>query len=110
VNRCTVCLTAHVPRCPGARALRWPAEPVFAAAGGSRRTVMALLHVSAEEVARVEREGLSDRQADQWAVRLGLHPSMLWPGYDRAGLTVADETFIWAGGWRNAWLHRERVA
>jgi hypothetical protein len=102
VNTCPVCHVTHSPRCDGSRRLRWPAAPLFDLIGPTR-SVMETLGVSGTDVVRAAERGLSDRQADHWASRLGVHPSMVWPSWDRAGLTVADEVFVEGNGWRRSW-------
>jgi hypothetical protein len=63
---------------------------------------MGLLAVSGTDLTTAARVGLTDRQADHWAIALGSHPALVWPGWDDAGLTVLDDVFI-HGGWRPAW-------
>jgi hypothetical protein len=50
--------------------------------------------------------GLTDRQADTWSIRCGLHPAMVWLGWIDAGLSENDRRYL-AGGWRQAWLWNE---
>ena len=75
--------------------MRYPLEPLAAAlridlgqVGGHRHdtdqlTGMALLAarigVGHRTATRARQHGLTDRQADHWATRVGLHPSMVWP-------------------------------
>jgi hypothetical protein len=101
-----VCRTAHTPRCRGSKANRWDAAPLLDVAGGTTGVAAQVLGVSGDAMTEAVEHGLSDQQADHWAVRLGLHPSMLWPGFDRAALTPLDESFVWDGGWRQAWEWR----
>lgn len=58
--------------------------------------------------------GLSDRQADQWACRLGIHPGSVfgWEWFAR-GLAPTDDLFVHGSetaepGWRQAAMHEQR--
>jgi hypothetical protein len=105
VNTCHVCQTAHTPLCLTARRrYRWPAQPLFELMGDGVRDKLNTFHMSWAEYDRLLAEGLSDKQADHWACRLGVHPAMVWPDWVEAGLTVADDLFVNGGGWRHAWL------
>ncbi len=77
---------------PRARAPRvYPAGPLFEAAGATTQTKLAsLLGVSGTQVKQITAEGLTDVQADRYAVRLGLHPLEVW------GLAWVRD-FLWAG-------------
>ena len=77
--------------------------PLIEAAGSRARVAAAL---DSGNVARAVREGLTDVQADRWAVALGLHPAMVWPGWFDAALRGLDAVHV-AEGWRQAWLHDE---
>lgn len=104
-NRCNNCTLHHAPRCPDSRDRRWPlADLLELVPGRSYRAVMARLAVSGATLRIAARDGLTDRQADHWAIALGSHPSMVWPGWDNAALTPLDDVFVNAGGWRPAWL------
>jgi hypothetical protein len=104
-NRCHCCTLLHAPRCPDARDHRWPLAPLLELVPrSSYRGLMNRLSVSGADVGRAARDGLTDRQADHWAVGLGLHPSLVWPGWDDAGLSALDDVFIHGNGWRQAWL------
>lgn len=70
---------------------RWPLAPLMRAAGLAPDAVSDLavrLDVDRGWLQRLKHLGLSDEQADQWATRLGLHPTLIWPEWD-AGLTGA---------------------
>lgn len=100
-ERCNVCTLHHRPVCPGSKANKWPLAPLLAAAPSlSQRAVMARLNVSGTDIVTARNAGLTDRQADNWSTRMGWHPSMIWPAWDRAGLTVLDDVFVNGGGWR----------
>ncbi len=59
---------------------RLPVEPLLVAAGGhDDRTVAELLGVHRRAVSRAREHGLTDRMADRWACRLGVHPGTVWP-------------------------------
>lgn len=100
--RCPLCHVLHTPKCRPTRGFRWPAAPLLEVVG-THTAATRKLGVSGTEIARADREGLTDRQADHWASKLGLHPSMIWPEWDRVGLTVTDDVFVNRGGWRHAW-------
>lgn len=106
LSRCRTCTLYHYDgtRCPGPAELRWPLGPLQDALGGSVRSLMRHTGVSGADIARAALDGLSDRQADRWACRAGLHPANVWPDWDLAALTVLDDVFINHGGWRAAWL------
>ena len=58
---------------------RLPVEPLLVAAGGhDDRTVAELLGVHRRAVSRAREHGLTDRMADRWACRLGVHPGTVW--------------------------------
>jgi len=57
---------------------RWPLEPLLAAAGLSRAALGRQLRLAGHTMRAASRRGLSDVQADRWAVRLGLHPVEVW--------------------------------
>jgi hypothetical protein len=69
--------------------VRWPLAPLLAASGLSRRDLAAEVGITPRSVARAAAEGLSDRSADRWAIRLGFHPLTVW-GWDwvTAGLNA----------------------
>lgn len=43
-----------------------------------------------EVLALWKEEGIPDIEADRVAVRYGVHPYSVWPGYDLAGLDYGD--------------------
>lgn len=104
-HRCQVCTLYHRPKCAGVKALRWPIAPLLDLVPGRNHT--ALLQragVSGSTIAKAAEDGLTDRQADNWATTLGYHPSMVWHGWDQAALTPLDDIHINGNGWRPAWL------
>lgn len=63
------------------------------------------LGVSGRDLYDAVDHGLSDVLADRWAIRAGLHPELVWPGWTDDGLAEIDRDIDqW---WRPAWLHRE---
>jgi hypothetical protein len=65
---------------------RWPYDPLLAAAvrrldtdAPSDGDVAELLHATRDSVRKYRVRGLPPLVADQWAIRLGLHPMVLWP-------------------------------
>jgi hypothetical protein len=57
---------------------RWPLPPLLHACGLSRRALARQLAIGPAAVSAAGRRGLSDAQADEWAIRLGLHPLLVW--------------------------------
>ena len=58
---------------------RWPVQPLFHAAQTTQVLELALvIGISARTIHRWMHAGISDRQADQAAIALGLHPSLIW--------------------------------
>lgn len=56
-----------------------PAEPLLERIGGGGPTDLATaLAISHRHAERLIAHGLTDVQADRFAVRIGLHPSMVW--------------------------------
>jgi hypothetical protein len=51
--------------------------------------------------------GLDAHQADRCAIRLGLHPSVVWPEWSDDGLSPSDRLYPLDEWWRTAWLARE---
>lgn len=51
------------------------------------RVLAEQIGVSRGHVHRLRREGLSERQADRFAIRAGTHPAIVWPAWEqeRAG-------------------------
>lgn len=112
--RCQTCSLHHRPRCKP-HPQRWPLGPLVEAVANDTRRGRGRIHdvalclgVSGESVRSAAEFGLTDEQADRWAIRCGLHPAYVWPGWIDAGLTVRDAQFV-ASGWRPAWLHDERA-
>jgi hypothetical protein len=56
----------------------WPLQPLLDASGLTARRLAAELGLSGTTVRQAAKRGLSDRQADEWAIRLGLHPLLVW--------------------------------
>jgi Bacterial regulatory proteins, gntR family len=56
----------------------WPLQPLLDASGLTPTRLAAELGLSGTTVRVAARRGLSDRQADEWAIRLGLHPLLVW--------------------------------
>lgn len=56
--------------------------------------VAVALRISFRHARRLHHRGLSERQADHFAVRAGFHPLTIWPEWDRA--LDSDEA---ADGW-----------
>jgi hypothetical protein len=53
-------------------------QPLLDASGLTRAQLASELHLSASVVRLASRRGLTDTQADEWAIALGLHPLMVW--------------------------------
>ena len=66
---------------------RWPLTALLAASGLSRNGLGRQLRLAGHTLRAASRRGLSDVQADRWAVRLGLHPVEVWGSswYDGLG-------------------------
>lgn len=75
---------------------RYPLEPLATAAGITLQTrgggnqpgqpqglsLLALqLGISHRRARRARSEGITETQADTWAIRLGLHPTNVWPDW-----------------------------
>ncbi len=57
----------------------WPFEPLYELSGcDSMRQMCDKVRTSGHAVYRAAKEGLTDVQADRWAVRCGYHPSEVW--------------------------------
>ena len=87
----------------------WPLWPLTAKAKCTRSQLSFWAGVSGEAVKRAAEEGLTDLEADRWAVACGLHPSQVWPRWDEHGLGPLDEAHL-AGGNRALWLWAEDQA
>lgn len=113
--RCDPCTAANTayrrveraknpPAYPQWRRLRqWPLAPLVAMRPDARDA----LGVSSSAWSDANIRGLSDRNADRWACRLGLHPGVVWEGWWEAGLAVSDDQFVNGSpgaepGWRQA--------
>lgn len=66
------------PGQPEPEAVRWPLKPLLDATRLTIRSLAAELGMARDAVAIAGRRGLSDVQADEWAIRLGLHPVVVW--------------------------------
>lgn len=86
----------------------WPVEPLLDL-GHNARAICLALHISGSSWATARDHGLTDRQADRAAIRLGVLPHLVWPGWVEAGLTPLDRVWL-EQGWRQAWLYREKAA
>jgi hypothetical protein len=61
---------------------RWALRPLLDACGLTGPAGLAAeLGISSDSIAAAGRRGLSDCQADEWAIRVGLHPLLVW-GWD----------------------------
>lgn len=99
--RCPICKLPHRPTCRAVpKSHRWPAEPLVTAAGGVERVHRIL---DPGELHRAAQTGLTDRQADWWAIRLGFHPGEVWPDWFDVALRPLDAVHV-REGWRPAWL------
>lgn len=85
---------------------RWPLQDLLDAARVTFTGFALSTGLSESTVDVARRDGLSERQADRWAVLCGLHPACVWPEWVEAGLSENDRHYL-AGGWRQAWLWRE---
>lgn len=88
--RCPLCLCWHQPRCaavpPGTR---WPLAPLEALAGPA--LAAAFDHAA---ISRARRDGLSDLQADRWAIRCDIHPVLVWPEWGDTALRPLDRILV----------------
>jgi hypothetical protein len=110
--RCRTCTLYHKagkPQCPGL-ASRWPLEPFLAEAwrrGADKPSVHSVemfLEYPTRTLSRYAVDGFPDEQADRFACRLGLHPSLIWPSWFDAVSDPLAEQFL-STGWRTAWLY-----
>lgn len=58
--------------------VRWPLQPLLDACGYGRRHLAHHVGVSSAHILRAGRRGLTDTEADEWAIRAGLHPALVW--------------------------------
>ena len=59
----------------------WPMQPLLDA---TSLTLSGFSHahgVSYDTMRPAARDGLTDKQADHWAVKAGLHPACVWPDW-----------------------------
>ena len=56
----------------------WPLQPLLDVCRISAGSVGHHLGVGRNQLARALERGLTDRQADEWAIRLGVHPMTVW--------------------------------
>lgn len=76
---CQLCERIHHPFCTSVpRSHRWPTESLVTAAGGVERVHRT---IDPGNLHRAIRAGLTDLQADRWAIALGLHPLEVWPDW-----------------------------
>jgi len=57
---------------------RWPLDPLLAASRLTRTALAREVGTSTQVVTLAGRRGLTDVQAVRWAIRLGLHPILVW--------------------------------
>jgi hypothetical protein len=58
--------------------LGWPLQPLLDFYGYTATALARRLGVGGATISRAARHGLSDHQADEWAIRLGAHPLLVW--------------------------------
>lgn len=63
-------------------------EAILGGAGASARALAQRLSISHRSVSRWRRSGLTEAQADELAVRCGMHPCQVWPEW----WALADRT------------------
>ena len=76
--------------------LRWPLQPLLDASKLTRANVAAHLGITTTTLRDAERRGLTDDQADRWAVGLGHHPANVW-GWDWFVVAVRPEGLARSG-------------
>ncbi len=86
---------------------RYPLQPLLAALGC--QTINQARHRHGLQLWEYAERGLTEDHADRLAIRLGLHPAMVWPTWIDNGLTTLDRLYL-EQGWRTAWLWNERAA
>ena len=83
----------------------WPLQPLLDACGLTATAMGRCLGIGGATVSRATSHGLNDHQADEWAIRLGFHPLMVWgwawidpaaqargrPAYARIAATVRHD-------------------
>jgi hypothetical protein len=71
--------------------VRYPLKPLMDAARiPSMVALRRLFPMNGTDYRRVLDEGLSEWQADRWAVKLGLHPGMVWPQWFDLPIWIDD--------------------
>jgi hypothetical protein len=70
--------TSTVPLDAPADGSGWPLQPLLDACKLTATAMGRRLGIGGATVSRAARSGLSDHQADEWAIRLGFHPLMVW--------------------------------
>jgi hypothetical protein len=72
---------------PQAAPKEWPAQPFIEITGLTLVSHFARkVKANALTAAIAINEGLTDRQADTWAIRCGYHPAEIWPDWFEKGL------------------------
>lgn len=105
-HRCQVCAVMHHPKCLSATGdLGWPVADLVRVVGSGAEVASRMGWSSRNSFPVL----LSDVQADRWAVACGYHPEQVWSGWIVAGLSPRDDLFVNGGGWRQSWLHLERL-
>lgn len=66
------------PRRAGAQRRPWPLEDLLSAAGIGTDELMPKVGISGRDRQYAVKWGCTDRQADRWSCRLGLHPGTVW--------------------------------
>lgn len=66
---------------PAGQGRRWPFQPLLDATRLTATELAVELAINGSEITRAALHGLSDLQADRWAIRLGFHPVLVW-GWD----------------------------
>lgn len=66
---------------PAGQGRRWRFQPLLDAARLTATELAVELAINGSEITRAALHGLSDIQADRWAIRLGFHPVLVW-GWD----------------------------
>lgn len=56
----------------------WPLQPLLDAAGLTASRLSLTLGLSGTTIRLARGRGLTDAQADEWSIRLGLHPLLVW--------------------------------
>lgn len=87
---------------------QWPLSALLDAVPDAR----ARLRVDSLQWNRADQHGMSDRVADTWAVKCGVHPGNVWPEWFDRGLTPLDDIAVNGSergkpGWRNAYIYSE---